>query len=55
MFNIQAKTSTNKNVTHTFQHNIQNCKICQGGNSLEFLKVLETSAWQKKALYINSV
>lgn len=55
MFHIQrVKTSTKKNVPHTFQHNIQNCKTCQYGNSLEFLKVSESTTWQKKA-YINNV
>lgn len=24
-------------LSHTFQHNIQNCKVCQGGNPLDIL------------------
>lgn len=50
-----SKSSTKKKVPHIFHHNIQNCKICQGENSLEFFKVLESTTGQKKALYVNSI
>lgn len=49
----QAKATSIKdvskiNVPHAFQHDIQNCKICQRGNSLELPKILESTARQKK-------
>lgn len=42
------KDVSKQHVPHALQHDIQNCKICQRGNSLEFPKILESTARHKK-------
>ena len=48
-------THKKKDVSYAFQHNIQNCKPVNEETLLDFLKVLESTTRQKKALYTNSV